>query len=142
MALTTVALTTRNPALVRRWGPAAVIAGGLLIMAFGLTVGAWAISRGWLGVVVVALVVVGAGEGAVIPSGVELIMTSVPPAQAGTAAGVNETLVEAGGAVGVAVLGSTLAAGAGFATPLLVAAAVAVLTAACVSRPWRRRPAG
>ncbi len=139
MALTTVVLTTRNPALARRWGPVAVIAGGLVTMAVGLVLAAWAVESARLVVVVLALVVVGAGEGAAIPSGVELIMTSVPPAQAGTAAGVNETLVEAGGAVGIAVLGSTLAAGAGFAAPLLVAAAVTALTAAAVARPWARR---
>jgi predicted MFS family arabinose efflux permease len=65
---------------------------------------------------------------------VELIMMSVPPEQAGLAAGVNETVVEAGGAVGVAVLGSLIAAGAGFSTPLVVAAAAVLLTAAAVFR--------
>jgi len=64
-------------------------------------------------------------------------MGSVPPAQAGSAAGVNETLVEAGGAVGVAVLGSTLAAGAGFGVPLVIAAGVALLAAVVVHRVLR-----
>ncbi len=124
LALMTVVTTTRNPGLVRRWGAGVVVAAGLATMAVALLLTAWAVSAHQLAWVVVALVVLGAGEGTAIPSGVELIMTSVPPAQAGTAAGVNETLVEAGGAIGIAVLGSTLAAGAGFAVPLVVAAAV------------------
>ncbi len=66
-------------------------------------------------------------------------MKSVPPAQAGSAAGVNETLVEAGGAVGVAVLGSTLAAGAGFTVPLLVAGGGALVAAGGVFAILRRR---
>jgi MFS family permease len=140
MALTTVVTTTRNPAFVRRWGAMAVISGGLATMAGALLVAAWGVARNQLVVVVGALVMLGGGEGAApaaSPSGVELIMTSVPPALAGVAAGVNETLVEAGGAVGIAVLGSTLAAGAGFSTPLLVAAAVALLTAGLVTRQSR-----
>ncbi len=137
MALATVVMATRNPALARRWGSRAVVAGGLATMALGLVLAGWAVSGTSLLPVVAALVVSGAGQGAAIPSGVELIMRSVPPAQAGSAAGVNETLVEAGGAVGVAVLGSTLAAGAGFGVPLLLAAAVALLAAGAVYRILR-----
>lgn len=132
MAFATVVTATRNPSFVRRWGAKAVIAGGLVIMAVALTIAAVGVAHGELAMVLAALVLLGAGEGAAIPSGVELIMMSVPPAQAGTAAGVNETLVEAGGAIGVAVLGSTLAAGAGFSTPLIIAAAVSLLAAAAV----------
>ena len=103
-ALATVVTSTRNPALTRRWGAPGVITGGLILMAAGLLLVAWAVAQRDLGMAVAALVIVGGGEGAAIPSGVELIMMSVPPAQAGSAAGVNETLVEAGGAVGIAVL--------------------------------------
>jgi predicted MFS family arabinose efflux permease len=63
----------------------------------------------------------------------------VPPEQAGSAAGVNETVVEAGGAVGIAVLGSLLAAGAGFSAPVLVAAAAVLLTSAVVVRILARQ---
>jgi len=44
-----------------------------------------------------------------------------PPETGGSAAGVNETIVEASGALGVAVLGSAFAAGAGYAWPLVAA---------------------
>ena len=88
-------------------------------------------------------------------------MGSVPPERAGIAAGVNETIIEAGGALGVAVFGSVLAigvhgsiglgelTGSGSAAarddfagavpaPLLVAAGVVVVLAA-VAR-WRLAP--
>jgi predicted MFS family arabinose efflux permease len=49
-------------------------------------------------------------------------MTSASPDQAGSAAGVNETIVEAGGALGVAVMGSVLVGMSSFSRPLVVAA--------------------
>jgi DHA2 family multidrug resistance protein-like MFS transporter len=134
MALTTVVTTTCNPVVARRWGPRVVVAGGLATMSISLLLVGWAVASGQLALVALALVAVGAGQGIAIPSAVELIMMSVPPEQAGSAAGVNETVVEAGGAVGVAVLGSLIAAGAGFSTPLVVAAAAVLLTAAAVFR--------
>ena len=137
MSLATVVTATRSPAFSRRFGTRAVVAWGLAVMAVGLLLAAWAVGGHSLVPVVAALIVMGAGQGAAIPSGVELIMGSVPPAQAGSAAGVNETLVEAGGAVGVAVLGSTLAAGAGFGVPLVIAAGVALLAAVVVHRVLR-----
>jgi MFS family permease len=141
-ALATVVTATRNPALTHRFGHAAVILVGMAIMAVALLVTASAVSAHQLGLTVIALALVGAGEGAALPSGVELIMTSVPPAQAGSAAGVHETIVEAGGAVGVAVLGSTLAAGAGFSAPLLVGAAAVVVAGLLVAISLRRAADG
>jgi DHA2 family multidrug resistance protein-like MFS transporter len=76
--------------------------------------------------------VIGFGLGTAAPSGAELIMSSAPPERAGSAAGVNETIVEASGALGVGVLGSVLAAGAGYAWPLPIAALVAAGAAASV----------
>jgi DHA2 family multidrug resistance protein-like MFS transporter len=138
-ALSTVVTATRNPILTRRWGHHRVIVVGMGVMAAALVVAALAVSAHQLGVMVVALAVVGAGEGAALPSGVELIMTSVPPEQAGSAAGVHETIVEAAGAVGVAVLGSTLADGGGFSAPLVVAVAALVVAASVVRMVGVRR---
>jgi MFS family permease len=143
MALATVVLTTRNPGLARRFGQRSVVVGGLAIMTVALLLVALAVAAHDLALAVVALVTLGAGEGLAVPTGVELIMMSVPPARAGSAAGVSETLVETGGAVGVAVLGSTLAAGAGFAVPLLVGAAALLFGGAAVFgilRPAGARP--
>ncbi|HEX3424684.1 MAG TPA: MFS transporter [Acidimicrobiales bacterium] len=145
MALATVVTTNRGPRLARRIGPRAVVTAGLAVMGSGLALAAIAETVSGHGrtasliPVAAALVVVGSGQGLAIPSGVELMMTSVPAAQAGSAAGVNETLVEAGGAVGVAVLGSALAAGSGFALPIFLAAGAAGVAAATVHRTLRPR---
>lgn len=97
--------------LSERIGLGPAVALGMSIMAVSLAVPLV------FGVTVASLVVgvslLGIGMGFGCPPGVELIMGSVPPEQAGQAAGVNETIVEAGGALGVAVMGSVLTAAAG-----------------------------
>ena len=141
-ALATVITATQNPVLAHRWGYSTVIVVGMGVMVGALLLAGLAVSTHHLPLTVVALTVVGFGEGAALPSGVELIMTSVPPEQAGSAAGVHETIVEAGGAVGVAVLGSTLAGGAGFSAPLLVGAGALVVAACVVLFVLRRAAVG
>ena len=66
-------------------------------------------------VVVVTVSLLGAGIGFATPSGVELIMWSAPPERGGIGGRVNETIVEAVGALGVAVLGSVLVGWGSFA---------------------------
>lgn len=90
-------------------GLAAVV--GIGVMVGSLLVGA--AGQGNFGAILFAIIFLGLGIGLGCPPGVELIMGSVPPEQAGQAAGVNETIVEAGGALGIAVLGSVLAIAAG-----------------------------
>ena len=122
----------RNPAGARRFGHRTVILLGMSLMGGAVLLASAAVSSHHLALAVGALALIGAGQGSALPSGVELIMTSVPPEQAGSAAGVHETIVEAGGAIGVAVLGSALADGAGFGTPLLLGA-VALMTAGVIA---------
>ncbi|MDP9075550.1 MAG: MFS transporter, partial [Actinomycetota bacterium] len=117
-----------------------VVVAGLATMAAGLLVAAMAVSLHSLSLAVTGLAVAGAGEGLAIPSGIELIMTSVPPEQAGSAAGVHETIVEAGGALGIAVLGSTLAGGAGYAIPLVVGTAALVVAGLVIQRTGGATP--
>ncbi len=138
-ALASVIAPLRNPALVARLGHRSVAATGLVIAAAGAAGVGAALAGSWLPGVIAGLVALGWGMGTASPSGVELIMSSASPARAGSAAGVNETLVEASGALGVAVLGSVLAAGAGWAAPLPVAAAVAALAAFVVFQPLTKR---
>ena len=87
-----------------------------------------------LAVVAVAGSVLGIGIGTASASGAELIMSSAPPERAGSASGVNETLVEAAGALGIAVLGSVLVETGSFGWPLPVAAGVAAIVAVGVAR--------
>jgi 5,10-methylenetetrahydromethanopterin reductase len=71
----------------------------------------------------------GAGIGIAAVSGIELIMSSARPERADSASGVNETLVEASGALGIAVRGSVLVETDSYAWPLPVVAVVAPVTA-------------
>ncbi|MBI3692172.1 MAG: MFS transporter, partial [Mycolicibacterium aromaticivorans] len=58
----------------------------------------------------VALFVIGAGLGMAFTVANDIIITSVPPERAGAAAGVSETAYELGMALGIALLGSVIAA--------------------------------
>jgi MFS family permease len=130
----------RNPAGARRFGHRTVIVAGMAVMAAAVLLASMAVETHQLVLAVVALALIGAGQGSALPSGIELIMTSVPPSHAGSAAGVHETIVEAGGAIGVAVLGSALAAGAGFSTPLLLGAAAVIVAGAVAAAVMSGHP--
>jgi MFS family permease len=110
-ALAAVGASLENPRLVKRYGHR--VAGlSFALVALGLLVTAPGAAADSVAAIVVGLFVVGVGINLALPSGIELIMESAPPERAGAAAGINETLVEASGAIGVAVMGSVIAAGA------------------------------
>ena len=83
----------------------------MLIMAasFGLltTVSA---STGFA-VLAVALGLLGLGAGLAMPAAVSALMGTIPPEQAGVGSALNDTIGQAGSALGVAILGSLLASG-------------------------------
>lgn len=116
--------------LAQRFGHprAAVVALAALVAGLVLTMLAVAASSALA--VATAFAVVGLGAGGT-SAAVELIMSSVPPERAGSAAGINETIVEGGGALGIAALGSVLALGYGptAALPLAIGVATAALVA-------------
>jgi EmrB/QacA subfamily drug resistance transporter len=142
LAVASLVASLQNPRFVSRFGHRTAAA-GLAIDGVGIVVTSLGTSIDSVAVVVIGMFLIGAGTNLAIPSGVEMIMQSVPPERAGAAAGINETLVEAGGAVGVAVLGTVIAAGATGHEPfspdavpwsLLVAALVAGVAALVVRR--------
>ena len=146
-ALASVFAALVNPRLVARWGHGVVAVGGLLILAVGAGLAGLGVAVDSLTVVVIGGAGIGAAVGLASASAIELIMSSAPPEKAGAAAGVNETLVEAAGALGVAVLGSVFAATGSYAWPLPVAAVLALVVAwgvrtALVSRATPRSPLG
>jgi len=65
------------------------------------------------GLVAATLALLGIGMGLVLAPATESIMGSVPLAKAGVGSAMNDTTRQVGGALGVAVLGSILAAGYG-----------------------------
>jgi DHA2 family multidrug resistance protein-like MFS transporter len=127
-----------NPRLVARVGEVRSVRFGAIVMTAGLAGLGVGIAADSLALVVVAFAAAGLGQGFVVPTGIELIMRSAPAARAGEAAGVNETIIEAGGALGVAVMGSVLVGASSHAAPMGVAAAGLALGAIVAQRVQRR----
>ena len=100
----------RSARQVRRFGPKAVCSTGLLAVAVSFagyrfvdeTTSIWAVS--------VLLFLQGAGMAHVMAPATESIMSTLPRHRAGAGSAVNTTVRQVGGALGVAVLGSVLAA--------------------------------
>lgn len=104
-----IAVSRRSVGLAARFGAAAVVAAGLLLLAAGL---------GLLSVVDAAtpyaeyagaLLVVSIGAGLSVPVLSTGIVTALPAARAGMGSGLNSAVREIGAALGIAVVGSVLA---------------------------------
>jgi EmrB/QacA subfamily drug resistance transporter len=99
--------------LTERVGTKLVVSAGLLVVAGAL----WLLSTvefgDGYGRVAAALALLGCGMGFVMAPATESIMGSLPLAKAGVGSAMNDTTRQVGGALGVAVLGSILAAGYG-----------------------------
>jgi EmrB/QacA subfamily drug resistance transporter len=110
VALGMALMAPRSSGLAERFGAKAVCAGGFVLIALsfvgiqllGLTTPVW--------VVLTVLSVQGLGMGAVMAPATESIMSVVPREKAGAGAAVNNSVRQVGGALGVAILGSVLAA--------------------------------
>ncbi|HKX46397.1 MAG TPA: MFS transporter, partial [Planctomycetota bacterium] len=95
-----------TPRLVRRTSPAALMAGGLLVAAVGFALlGRLDVSSS-PALFVASSVLFSLGLAPVFTLATDLVVGSVPPERAGTAAALSETSSELGGALGIAVLGS------------------------------------
>ncbi|MET8539451.1 MFS transporter [Kitasatospora sp. NPDC004799] len=98
--------TMSTPALTRSISPRTAIIGGMFLSAIGAAVlilvngdhGPWPI--------VLGTAVIGLGAGPMFALGIGLVVGSVPPERAGSAASMAETANYLGGALGLAVLGT------------------------------------
>jgi EmrB/QacA subfamily drug resistance transporter len=99
-----------SSSMVRRFGPKAVCAVGLALVAVGLTGFAFVGTQTPLWVLCAWTFIQGAGMANVIPPATEAVMSSLPREKAGVGSAVNNTVRQVGGALGVAVLGSLLSA--------------------------------
>jgi uncharacterized membrane protein AbrB (regulator of aidB expression) len=94
-----------------RCGARNVCGAGLLLVAAGLTV----ISRIEIGMpywlLLVGLVLLGAGMGAAMTPATAAITEGLPPSQQGVGSALNDLSREVGGALGIAVIGSIVTAG-------------------------------
>jgi Na+/melibiose symporter-like transporter len=94
---------------VQRLGNKLVVAGGLFVVVSGLIWLATLTEHSGLISVVGIGVILGVGMANVMAPATDSIMGSLPRAKAGVGSAMNDTTRQAGGAIGVAVLGSLLA---------------------------------
>lgn len=112
-------------ALTERLGGGRLMALGLALQAIGLGWIALAASPpGPYAALVLPMVIAGTGMGLVFAPMTATVVGAVPEDDRGTASGVNMTVREVGGALGIAVLGSVFAAYGGYAGPEQFAAGV------------------
>jgi len=88
----------------------ALVPAGMLLASAGYALGTALGTDHRTGVVVASFALVGAGVGLAETLTNDAILSSVPPERAGAASGISETSYELGASLGVAVLGSVLAA--------------------------------
>ncbi|MFG1790684.1 MFS transporter [Nocardia sp. NPDC049149] len=81
---------------------------GMLISTVGLGLLASLSADSGFGMLALALVVLGAGAGLAQPAAIAALMSAVPTEQAGVGSALNDTIQQAGAALGIAVLGSIL----------------------------------
>ncbi|MEU5427889.1 MFS transporter [Streptomyces olivoreticuli] len=108
-ALTVVALnfTGISARLLRRLRLPLAVAIGVGLLAAGFAVVAVFASDGY-GVLLLGLVLMGTGCALANPAIAEAVMGAIPPEKAGAGAGVDGTMAELGGSLGVAVLGAVM----------------------------------
>ncbi|MEV6671042.1 MFS transporter [Streptomyces sp. NPDC051162] len=108
-ALTVVALnfTGISTRLLRRLRLPLAVAVGVSLLAAGFAVVAAFASDGY-GVLLLGLVLMGTGCALANPAIAEAVMGAIPPEKAGAGAGVDGTMSELGGSLGVAVLGAVM----------------------------------
>ncbi|NIL43938.1 MFS transporter [Salinispora arenicola] len=93
--------------VIRRLGLPAAIATGMTLLAGGLALVTHVRSEGY-GTLLAGLLIMGAGCALANPAIVEAVMSAIPPNKAGAGAGVDGTMTEVGGSLGIAVLGAVL----------------------------------
>ncbi|MGW5351851.1 MFS transporter [Streptomyces sp. NPDC004031] len=98
------------PGLVGRAGPRPVIAAGLLVLAAGGFLGATTSAGDGYGRIALWLTVAGVGLGLSVVPSMNGALGALPRERAGSGSGLLQTLRQTGAAVGVAILGSVLAA--------------------------------
>ncbi|MEM7338871.1 MAG: MFS transporter [Actinomycetota bacterium] len=99
-----LAVSAFSPSVCRRFGVGPTVVGGLLAMAAGYVAMAMT-PVGDRALFVAAGLLAGIGNGLVIPPSVERVVGGAEPSLAGVTAGVNETSIELGASLGVALLG-------------------------------------
>ncbi len=110
-AATMVVVAPRSPRAVERFGARYTVSAGLVLAAGGLVGLGLVAPHTHYGFVVIAIVLMAAGLGLLMPPSTEAIVSSLPQDKAGVGSAVNDTTREVGGAIGIALLGSLASVG-------------------------------
>jgi EmrB/QacA subfamily drug resistance transporter len=110
VALAMAVMAPRSSRLAERFGAKAVCCTGFLLITASFAGFQLLDQESPLWLVLAILAVQGAGMGSVMAPATESIMSVVPRERAGAGAAVNNSVRQVGGALGIAVLGSLLAA--------------------------------
>lgn len=108
LAITMLFTSPRGARLSGRIGPKATIIAGIAVAGSGMVIMSRLSLSSPYPLVALGLVALGAGMGLAGPAATTGIMSSLPLGKAGVGSAVNDTTREAGGAVGIAVLGTLL----------------------------------
>jgi predicted MFS family arabinose efflux permease len=92
-------------------GPRFLVLGGMLVMAASFALLTTVSASAGFAVPAVALGLLGLGAGVAMPAAIGALMSTIPPDKAGVGSALNDTIQQAGSALGVAILGSLLASG-------------------------------
>lgn len=108
LAVATLAFNSVGAALLAKTGNRAMAVVGLLVIAsgFGL-LSQMTTESGW-GVLAGAMCLMGAGSGLAMPAAMAAMMGAIPDEHAGVGSALNDTIQQAGAALGVAILGAVL----------------------------------
>lgn len=108
LAVATLAFNSIGAALLAKTGNRVMAVVGLLVIAsgFGL-LSQMTTDSGW-GVPAAAMCLMGAGSGLAMPAAMAAMMGAIPDEHAGVGSALNDTVQQAGAALGVAVLGAVL----------------------------------
>ncbi|MEV4252871.1 MFS transporter [Spirillospora sp. NPDC049652] len=104
-------------ALVGRLGNRLTAVAGLLVVAAGFGTLATVAPGDGYWPIAVGLFLMGAGSGLAMPATIGALMGAVPAEHAGVGSALNDTIQQAGAALGVALLGTVLTSGYGAAMP-------------------------
>ncbi|MER6916541.1 MFS transporter [Streptomyces sp. NPDC000594] len=108
MAVAVIVFNTIGASLLSRTGNRIMAVIGLLVIAAGFAVLATLSEGDGWGVLATAMVLLGAGGGLAMPAAIAALMGAVPTEHAGVGSALNDTIQQAGAALGVAILGAVL----------------------------------
>ncbi|WP_250572911.1 MFS transporter [Nonomuraea sediminis] len=117
MFVASLAFNGLGASLGAKVGNRIMIVAGMGVMAGGFGLLATLSTGSGTLITSIALFVLGAGGGLAMPAAIAALMGTIPAEHAGVGSALNDTIQQAGAALGVAVLGSLLAAGYSAAMP-------------------------